>query len=77
MGYLQPGQDGRGAPGWGTSLARDGVPPLGIGYSPGQGWGTPWDKTTDGALATQRAVWLLLSRRRTVLFTKLIFISNC
>ena len=58
-GTPQPGQDGGylrwGTPeqGWGTPLARDGIPPR--------------DRTADGVLDTPRPVCLLRSRRRTFL----------
>ena len=47
------------------------VPSWGIqdrGYPPGQGWGTPRDRTADLVLDSRRAVCLLRSRRRTFLF---------
>ena len=48
----------------GYPLARSG---WGEGGTPVLGWGTPLARTTEGVLATQRAVCLLHSRRRTFL----------
>ena len=80
LGVPQPGQDGGGVPqpgqdwggtpvlGWGTPHpGQDGGIP-----QPGQDrrdhmMGYPLDRTTEGVLATRRAVCLLHSRRRTFL----------
>ena len=57
--------------GWGTPRqvrTWEGVPHDGV--PPSQGWGTPftpWDRTTDGVLATPLSVCLVRSRRRTFL----------
>ena len=74
IGYPQPGQDvGGGTLGWGTPWTGQdggggGVPRM--GYPSGQAWGTPpcsIGQYMCRVLDTQRAVYLLRSRRRTFL----------
>ena len=52
-----------------------GVSPAG-GVSPGGGGGVSQDRTTEGVLATRRAVCLLCSRRRTFLLI-IVIRQNC